>query len=96
MIIIIIIIEFCLKRPHLRHCDLSRGNKWKKERERERACVYVNIYSKVSRTRVKMYDLSVQGVQEKGVEIRILFCTMRNVKIIVLNIVSYTHNAYID
>jgi len=40
------------------------------------------------RTRVKM--ILVRGVQEKGIEIRILF-TLRSARIIVLNIVSYTH-----
>lgn len=48
----------------------------KTERKKERMCVCVGecmYHCEYRRTRVKMYNLSVRGVQEKGIEIPILF-----------------------
>lgn len=72
-----------VRNDHIRHCDLSRGNERKKNRENERACVCVCMYvstAEYRRTRVKMYDFNVRGVQEKGIEIRILFLYVKKCK----------------
>lgn len=71
-----------VRNDHIRHCDLSRGNERKKNREKERACVCVCMYlqQSIGRTRVKMYDFNVRGVQEKGIEIRILFLYVKKCK----------------
>lgn len=53
----------------------------KTERKREHVYVYVYVSTaEYRRTRVKMYDFNVQGVQEKGIEIRILFLYVKKRK----------------